>query len=71
MYLDFLSLVLHFINLDSRAEKHLYQYGPSAYLLILSSVAYYAMFIEVFSIFLKKKSKLFDEHGDTYFMPPR
>lgn len=64
------SLVLHFVNLYSRVEKHLFKQGPSAYLLILSPVAYYAVFISVSSVSLKKKSKLVDKHGDTCFTPP-
>lgn len=63
-------LVLHFVNLSSRVEKHLFQHGPSAYHLILSPVAYHAMFIRACSTSLKKKNKLLDKHRDTGFMPP-
>ena len=62
--------VLHFVNLYSRVEKHLFRHGPRAYHLILSPVAYHAMFIRACSTSLKKKNKLLDKHRDTYFMPP-
>ena len=63
-------LVLHFVNLYSRVEKHLFRPGPSAYHLILLPVAYHTVFIGACSTSLKKKSKLLDKHRDTCFMPP-